>query len=382
MFGAESLKEKLTNLFYDYMLDFWNLLDMTVMLFWCLSVASTAQGSTISDASRDVICSITVIAIWAKILYFGRGIKSFAILLEVLKVIVKDMRSFLLLLIMFLGAFAVAFRCVKVDSETGHSFLRTFNMMFGDFSSDDFTSISDLSGYSLSLYVIYMVVVPLILLNAIIALMGDSFDKAQENARTAYLASRVKLLAEYESIGFNRIRPLLCKIGEWLEDHINLRYRLWNMIKCVWEPLKETLKRDEGTSSKASIKSNATIKNEIEENERLVDTMDDEDGDFRYVSWKVILWFLTGGVIWMEVLVLLLHFFQLCGLEERGELFIFYSETQESVADEKPGEDEWYGKLPKILSRIEKIEENQTRMNTKIDENQKELISLLKAGNR
>jgi len=90
--------------------------------------------------------------------------------------------------------------------------------MFGDFDSDVFDIDSGIPYFSLPLFLIFMIIVPLILLNALIAFMGDSYGSAQENARAAFLLSRADLIVEYETIGFHHIYPFFNKMVDCIDN--------------------------------------------------------------------------------------------------------------------------------------------------------------------
>ena len=292
--GGESFLKSFELLFTDYFLDLWNILDFSVMIMWILVVSMI--GTNPDESTLKVICASAAVVIWSKILYFGRGIRSFSILLEILKTIVADMRYFMLLLVMFLGAFSVAFRCVKLDSSTAYSFLRVFNMMFGDFDSSEFEDISDLSVFTLPLFMIFMLVVPLIMLNALIAIMGDSFDRAQEKARASYLSSRAQLIAEDEVIGFNQIRPFFFQMNEFLQDWVDESLRVIPFLKGLWNDIVwET-----GIFEKCRV--------------------------FFCLFLIVVLYFSLGIPIWVELLILVKIGFRFLGREEKGGLIVFYSE--------------------------------------------------------
>ena len=59
-------------------------------------------------------------------------------------------------------------------------------MMLGDFDIEDFTDTSHFS-ISICLFVVFMYLVNIIMLNLLIAIMGDVFDRMQENSRAMFL---------------------------------------------------------------------------------------------------------------------------------------------------------------------------------------------------
>jgi hypothetical protein len=355
--GESTLVSKSSQLVDDYLLNFWNLVDALVIVMWLLV---NVVASSSSPESRDVLCSIAIVIFWLKTLFFFRGIKAFSVLLEVLKIIIKDMVSFLVLLTMFLGAFAGAFRCLHLDNSTSFAFLRVFDMMFGDFSSSDMMNDSSVSWFSLILYLVFMLVTPLILLNAIIAVMGDSYDRAQENARTSYLASRMKLLAEYETIGFHRVRPLLYQVLGNSKELFNPYYRLSSTAKLLYLSLK-------GLLGSSEVKSDQDIQSQFSR----------EHQQFKVPSTgKLLFYCLLLGPFWHFLLQKLADF----ALNEEGDLYVFIPEDNEDQVSAAKGEEDeagnvgiasaesdWYGKLPRILSKIDRVEHVQSRLDRSFD---------------
>ena len=319
------LSAKIWIVITDYLLDKWNALDLSIIIFWFVGLRRI--NSDYSQFSVEIFCSCAALLFWSKILYFGRGIKAYAILMEVLSTIFNDMFYFCVLLFMFLGAFAVAFRCLKVDTSTWWSFLRVFNMMFGDFDITELAGVSEGSTFSIFLFVIFMVFVSLVMLNALIAIMGDSFDKAQEKSRIGYLASRAELLAEYEQMNFDRTSKFFqakaVVVHHMLEERIPKQLRLINFILL--------------TKDKISARTWNTA----------------------YVPILSFFFYLICGIpILIEILIL---FKVVCGWigveEESGDLMVFFPEQYGIPEPTATEGEEWYGRLPRVMNRIEQLED-------------------------
>ena len=179
------------------------------------------------------------------------------------------------------------------------------------------------------------------MLNALIAIMGDSFDRAQEKARCSYLSSRAQLIAEYEVIGFNVIRQFFFHLNEFLQDWIYENLRLVPIMRSMWNyPF-------------------------------------DDVSSWVSVFCFILLYFSFGVPIWVELLILIKIGCRFLGREDKGDLIVFYSEDYGVPGeDEKPGDDDWFGKLPKILDRLYKNEDALNDLKEKInsiEENQHEM---------
>ena len=120
--------------------------------------------------------------------------------------------------------------CSPPDSFP-RSFMHVFSMMLGGFEIDFFDTLGP--GYKWIghiLFICYAVLQMILLLNLLIALMGDSYEKVQENAYSESLAQRAALLVDIElEIGQERLqhqgyfprylhalmsKELVCKAGD------------------------------------------------------------------------------------------------------------------------------------------------------------------------
>ena len=83
------------------------------------------------------------------------------------------------------------------QTDIGMSLVSGYTLMLGDFDLEQYTATSSLTA-SIALFMTFMYLVNLVMLNLLIAIMGDIFDQIQENARCNYLYSKAKLILEHE----------------------------------------------------------------------------------------------------------------------------------------------------------------------------------------
>ena len=209
-------------------------------------------------------------------------------------------------------------------------------MLFGDFNVDDFRGVNNSSVWSVLLFAIFMIIVSLILLNALIAIMGDSFDKAQEKSRIGYLVSRAQLLAEYEMLGYSNLfgwgHSVLLSIASHLEDLEQSKYRCNNY-----------------TANFTTIFFSMT-----------------EDFPTKIVHLFLFVAYLFFMIpIWVEIAIFTARLSQEIGRNlEEGDLYVFFPEQYGKPSKEDSlGDDEWFGKLPKILSKLEAMENKENETN-------------------
>ena len=113
------------------------------------------------------------------------------------------MRYFLAILFVILAGFATAFTWLVPSSEEGYAslpdvFYTLYNVMIGGGADDVYFAGSRSPEVSIALYFSFMLIVAIVLLNLLIAIMGDSFDRVQENAEDVFQRERAGQLVEME----------------------------------------------------------------------------------------------------------------------------------------------------------------------------------------
>jgi WD40 repeat protein len=192
-----------------YFRNLWHASDWAMILLCHLSIIVGTMLGPVYIVR--IMCTILTLLLWSRTLYFGRGEEDLSILIHTLKVIIWDVRYFVFILALFLSAFAVSFRVLGVFDDLPMSFIRLFNMLYGDLGYDanfrnrEFPTI---------LYVLFLVCVVVILLNSLIAFMENSFLFATNTRHVAALVSRLKMLTELEiqSLPFIALYSACCGV--------------------------------------------------------------------------------------------------------------------------------------------------------------------------
>ena len=119
-------------------------------------------------------------------MYFGRGSKGLASLIHQMKVIIWEVRFFVVIMSLFVSSFAVAFRILGIYDSVYHAFILCFNMMLGD------VAYENIRGHIFAeiLYLVFLLSVAIILLNSLIAFMEGSLGSAREKEHAASVASQ------------------------------------------------------------------------------------------------------------------------------------------------------------------------------------------------
>jgi len=121
--------------------------------------------------------------------------------------VLKGIVAFTIILVIIVVGFALGFfvlftseaHDVAGQSHVGMSLLSAFIMIFGEFEVSEYEAST--SYYvCIGLFVAFMYLVNVVLLNLLIAIMGDIYDQIQENARAQFLFSKARLILEFEEV--------------------------------------------------------------------------------------------------------------------------------------------------------------------------------------
>lgn len=84
------------------------------------------------------------------------------------------------------------------------SFIAVHNMMYGDFDMSHFDNYHGIRSWVLTLlmFVGFMLMVPTVMFNALIAIMGDTYGRVNDQKEAAGLHERAKLILELETLMF------------------------------------------------------------------------------------------------------------------------------------------------------------------------------------
>ena len=106
-----------------------------------------------------------------------------------LMAVAKDIRQFLAVLMVILIAFTYSFFLLLKDSviepgvdstfeQVPISFIAVFDMMYGSFDLEYFRKAPN-PLLAITHFILFMVIVPTVMLNALIAIMSDTFERVQ-----------------------------------------------------------------------------------------------------------------------------------------------------------------------------------------------------------
>ena len=187
-----------------HMSDPWNCAEVlsiaTILVVGTLLVVGLAAEERTQDVERT-LGAVGMLLLLFPMMQVGRGDENFAFLVSMLGEIIIDMRPFCLVLGLALGTTSFALRLLKHDDE-GYidpftaAFTSYSMMAMGDFEQESYNDSALLA--TVFLYATF--IVNIVFLNALIAIMGDTYDKVQETRLERSRLQRGKLLIEIQSL--------------------------------------------------------------------------------------------------------------------------------------------------------------------------------------
>lgn len=187
--------------FREYISDVWNQIDITVIFTSVMGNITRLIQWRETNASR-VFLSIASIAMWFNLLYYLRAFEVTGPLVSMILRIAKDMKAFLLVLAIVIVGFSQAFwllsnRMEGLDfSSIDKSYVSAFSYMLGNFDPDGFDGAS-LESWGIFLSCIYMLIGSILLLNLLIALMGDSYSDVKAKGLAQWRLEQAQLIIEF-----------------------------------------------------------------------------------------------------------------------------------------------------------------------------------------
>ena len=167
------------------------------------------------DLTRSLCCSVLAIQTWAQgevwvellsflvfvslirgIFYF-RLVPGMIFIFNLLVATFKDVRSFSLLLLYSTVGFGLVFKCVYGDLEGFWGLLKaSYLINLGDFDANEMGTLE------LVYFFLATVINPIIMLNLIISIMGDTLDRVMENRVSDNRKVMIDLILEVEYLFF------------------------------------------------------------------------------------------------------------------------------------------------------------------------------------
>ncbi|CDW79600.1 wd40 repeat-containing protein [Stylonychia lemnae] len=181
-----------------YLYDFWNYFDLSGFIILFLHCTFVQLG--IEYTNDDVVRSFGIMVLCARGVSYLRSFDQSRYLVGMIQEIISDMASFFVVLIFALFALASIKTVLdQTDEITISEFLEEtltfYRIALGDWEVSDFATV-----WYLLVFICSTMLIPLILMNLLIALMGDTYARVQDSILPKDYALKAQLLWEVESL--------------------------------------------------------------------------------------------------------------------------------------------------------------------------------------
>ncbi|KAG2451828.1 hypothetical protein HYH02_003604 [Chlamydomonas schloesseri] len=185
-------------------------------------------GMVWASYTYDVILAVGAIetlVLFIRLVFFASMTDSMGSLMRMVIEIIKDMRYFFALLAMIFGGFAIAFAVLLGESNTYEAVaFKLFSVMLGDWQYDYLMDMiyEDQAWYvprlSVLLMSAYGILMLIVLVNLLIAIMNDTYDRIKETEEIEVLHNRARLIVDLESLLTKDMRDKLQErlLGDYL----------------------------------------------------------------------------------------------------------------------------------------------------------------------
>ncbi|GMH71660.1 hypothetical protein TL16_g05712 [Triparma laevis f. inornata] len=171
---------------------------------------STAEGvgvGGVSFHSSTLAMAFALPLSYLNTLFYMQGSKESGELVRMIIGIIQGIRVFLAILIVCMIGFAASFFVLfegqsNEDGDSTHigppqTLLWSYTVMLAGFGVGDLEGSASFFSTSM-LFIAFTIFINIIMLNLLIAIMGDIFDKIQENAKAEFIFARANIILEFE----------------------------------------------------------------------------------------------------------------------------------------------------------------------------------------
>ncbi|GMH73810.1 hypothetical protein TrLO_g1517 [Triparma laevis f. longispina] len=213
----------------------WEFLDTVSLIFLALNFISMLFFTVLEsedDMSRAInsnsywfrfAASIVTLPILAlNTLYYLQGFEASGQLVRMIIGIVKGVRVYVGIMLIIMSGFSMAFYMFfKLDDDgrnedlddctyekksfrnPAETLLMSYGVMLGEVGKPqkDYTANSNwlIAMVGVILFVVFTFIINIVMLNLLIAIMGDIFDKIQENAKAEFMFAKAGIICEFEA---------------------------------------------------------------------------------------------------------------------------------------------------------------------------------------
>jgi hypothetical protein len=146
-------------------------------------------------------------------LNFLRGFRATGALVSIISAVTIDVMPFCIILCIVVATFAASFFLLGEFYHKSESMFKTYIMLLGEFYAEDEDG-EFVSGTSRLFFAIFTAVASVMMLNLLIAIICDTYERVKERELPQFLLERLRILCRIE------------KIAEFLKLDVNLAFQL------------------------------------------------------------------------------------------------------------------------------------------------------------
>eukprot|EP00210_Caulerpa_lentillifera_P007742 g7388.t1 len=273
---------------YKYLRSPWNLVEV---LSYIMLLAIIVPLHVLSLFTHDVLSilfaflALETILIWIKVWYFAQAFKKTGAFVLMIENVLKDCLPFLVLALVILIGYSFALfilfqsplQTIKDDVKTNHSeekdnendevirlmeqsfrdpwraMVTMFYAMIGTFESKIYYESGSFSLIITSAFITYLATQMIVMLNMLIAIMGDTFDRVKSTEEEQLLLGRARFIDACEAqLSKNEIKKIEADIGKYLyvlfprDGDMTDEMKLWQgRVKTVEERVGKMIKESQ-----------------------------------------------------------------------------------------------------------------------------------------
>jgi len=178
------------------------LLENVLSTTFCTCIFLLAMCNMIGSNVEAPLLAMASIAGWSYLFFFLLAFRlTGPMVVMIYQMLLNDVLRFCVIYLVFLAGFAQAFFVLFERSGFGgyvESVQTCFVAMLGDFDVEAFSNTPYVA-VSVGLLVVYVVVITILLLNLLIAMMGDTYEKINEAAEMQWHLERARIVFAIEN---------------------------------------------------------------------------------------------------------------------------------------------------------------------------------------
>ncbi|CDW80596.1 wd-40 repeat protein [Stylonychia lemnae] len=192
--GFEILQMCLNKL--SYLGDFWNIFDFLRVLLLIIFIynAFKYEDWNRSQAMLQLLGTLNFLS-WVRALSFLRLFQKTRIFIRLLVEVIYDMIPFMIVLIGAVLGISLSFEVIN-DISMLEALKHNYRLTFGDFETDNYTTAN------WALFIIGSVLIPLIMLNMLVAIMSDTYARVMSDVLPSDFLELNQMILEQEEIQF------------------------------------------------------------------------------------------------------------------------------------------------------------------------------------